>query len=263
MTSHQKRIITGIALLGLFVYFIFWAPPLVFSCGVFVLSALGLLEFYSLFWPQKQGLGWKALGLALAGLLVFHAPLGISPLAVLLLCFWVLNLVFLWRYGQGRAESWASLAVILAGLLYIPLALQFLVWLSPVEMVLILLASFVSDIGAYYIGLWRGRHPLWLSVSPKKTWEGSLGGLASCMAITLTVGLGFGAVAWYHWLWIGLLLNVAAQLGDLFESALKRQLAIKDSGRMLPGHGGILDRFDSVLFVLPVYMALQHLYPLF
>jgi phosphatidate cytidylyltransferase len=263
MTSHQKRISTGLVLLGLFLYFIFWAPPFVFRCGVFVLSALGLLEFYGFFWPQKQGLGWKMLGLILAGLIVFHEPLGMSPLAVLVLGFWAVNLFFLWQYGQGQAEPWPFLVVLLCGLLYIPLALQILVGLKAVEIVLILLASFISDMGAFYIGKWRGKRPLWLSVSPKKTWEGSLGGLLSCLAIALLIGVGFGALPWYHWLWIGLLLNIAAQLGDLFESALKRQLEIKDSGRMLPGHGGILDRFDSVLFVLPVYLALQHMYPLF
>jgi phosphatidate cytidylyltransferase len=128
------------------------------------------------------------------------------------------------------------------------------------ETVLVLLASFASDTGAYYAGSWFGKRKIWPAISPKKTWAGSVGGALTCVAVCLILGFAvgdwpFGRASWGTWIALGLALNLASQFGDFFESALKRSLDAKDSGALLPGHGGVLDRIDSLLFAAPVYKA--------
>lgn len=124
-----------------------------------------------------------------------------------------------------------------------------------------LLIVWITDSGAYLIGRKLGRHKLAPHVSPNKTWEGSIGGsLVSVIVVGLY--LAFSPVKFAYGLPIMLLLtvvlSVGGQIGDLIESAFKRHYGVKDSGKILPGHGGILDRFDSLLFVLP----LMHLFGL-
>ena len=123
-------------------------------------------------------------------------------------------------------------------------------------------AAVASDTCAYYAGCLWGSHKIWPRVSPKKSWEGAIGGLAGCVAATALLAwcfFGFsrpgGNPAAYTaaWIAVGVLLNVAAQAVDFFESALKRSRNVKDSSALLPGHGGLLDRMDSLLFVLPAY----------
>ena len=119
----------------------------------------------------------------------------------------------------------------------------------------------ITDSGAYLIGRKLGKHKLAPHVSPNKTWEGSIGGsLVSVIVVGLY--LAFSPVKFAYGLPIMLLLtvvlSVGGQIGDLIESAFKRHYGVKDSGKILPGHGGILDRFDSLLFVLP----LMHLFGL-
>ncbi len=109
-----------------------------------------------------------------------------------------------------------------------------------------------TDIGAYLIGRQFGRHLLAPKVSPKKTLEGSAGGLMFCMAMAITFWYLVGEDSWITYVVLGLVIGISAQVGDLFESALKRSAGVKDSGKLIPGHGGILDRFDSLIFALPL-----------
>jgi phosphatidate cytidylyltransferase len=263
MTSHVKRLLTAAVLLPLLGYCILFAPKEVQRLAVFAVSGYGLWEFYCLFWPGRANLACKGLGLVLALAIVYQAVLGVSGLALVLAGFWAVNLLFLFSYPNNRQPGWAEAQITVAGLLYLPLVLQFLLQMKTAGAVLVFAAALLSDTGGYYIGSRWGKKKLWAAVSPKKTWIGSFGGLGCCLAATLILGLFFGAANWYHFVWIGLLLNLAAQLGDLFESVLKRRLEVKDSGRLLPGHGGLLDRIDSVLFVIPVYMGIQAFLPPF
>lgn len=105
-----------------------------------------------------------------------------------------------------------------------------------------------NDIGAYLVGKPFGKHKLLPRISPGKSWEGLVGGL---VAAGIVSGWAFG----WNMCWIGVVLGVAATCGDLVESAWKRSLGIKDSGALLPGHGGVLDRFDGFLFAVPMYAA--------
>ena len=263
MSSHLKRILTSLGLVLVLGYLIFWATPLALALGVLVMSGMGLWEFYSLFWPGSNRIGLKAAGMVLAAPVVLHGFMGVSALMPVLLGVWAMNARFIARYARGWEGDWQDLQVVSLGLLYIPLALQLLVGLEAEEILLVLLAAFATDIFAFYAGSWWGRRTLLPAVSPKKTWVGAGGGMLGCLAVSLALGLGFGAAPWPVWVALGVLLNLAAQLGDFFISALKRQQKVKDTGRLLPGHGGFLDRFDSVLLVLPAFALFQAFYPLF
>ncbi|OEF98637.1 phosphatidate cytidylyltransferase [Desulfuribacillus alkaliarsenatis] len=121
--------------------------------------------------------------------------------------------------------------------------------------VMILLAIWATDTGAYFTGsLLKGRGPkLWESISPKKTVAGAVGGtLLSVLVIILLTPVAFPTLSYSQQILLGFVIAIIGQVGDLVESAYKRSYNIKDSGKILPGHGGILDRFDSVLFVFPV-----------
>ena len=116
-----------------------------------------------------------------------------------------------------------------------------------------LLVTFAADTGAFLTGLAVGRHPLAPSISPNKTWEGAIGGFLWAVGAALALGtlLQMSVPVWQRAV-VGVAIGVVAQLGDLAESRLKRETGVKDAGSILPGHGGILDRIDSIVFTLPV-----------
>ena len=133
---------------------------------------------------------------------------------------------------------------------------------------LLLLAIFifiwVNDTGAYLVGSRWGKTPLAPSISPKKTVEGSIGGLllALLSAVILRLLL-FPELSWLHILLIAAVVAIFGTIGDLFESSLKRQAGVKDSGKLIPGHGGILDRIDSFLLAVPAVYLLLRLFDLY
>ena len=114
---------------------------------------------------------------------------------------------------------------------------------------IILFVIWATDIGAYLIGNLIGGPKLWLSVSPKKTWSGSIGGTVAAACVVLIAALFDDSFRWLSLISLYISLSIVGQLGDLLESAIKRFFQIKDTGALLPGHGGLLDRFDSTLAV--------------
>lgn len=234
-----------------------------------LVSGLALFEFFQMFWPGRQKICTKTAGILLGVSLFCPVAEGLSLPAILAAATLWATLSFLVDYGRGndaaRLENFAPLPL---GLLYIPAILGLALSLSVREQFLVAAAAVVSDTAAYYTGCAFGKRKLWPRVSPKKSWEGSFGGFAASVAATVLIAcapigggplLGLGL---FPWLLIAAVLNVAAQLGDLYESALKRTCKVKDSGGILPGHGGVLDRIDSILFVLAAYslitLALRH-----
>jgi phosphatidate cytidylyltransferase len=190
----------------------------------------------------------------------------------------VTGLVWLFSPGKPRwpRSGLGAWAVHLLGALYLGLLLAALASLEGTpgleatpggeaagKALFTLAVVFASDTGAYAVGTIFGRHQLWPAVSPKKTWEGLAGGLlvavvaAGLLAGPLVPGLGYlrGAL-------LGLVAGVAAHLGDLVESRLKREAGVKDAGGLIPGHGGILDRLDSLIFAAPIFaLGLKLLLP--
>lgn len=152
--------------------------------------------------------------------------------------------------------------VITLAMLYIGLGFQFFMAARNMSLQMLffaLLIVWITDSGAYMIGRALGKHKLAPRISPNKTWEGSIGGTVVSVIVSAIYLLAFPDVQAYSFpimLVIALVASIAGQFGDLVESALKRYYNVKDSGKILPGHGGILDRFDSLLIVLPVLFLL-------
>ena len=114
----------------------------------------------------------------------------------------------------------------------------------------VIFTVWANDIGAYLIGRWLGRHRLFERISPKKSWEGFLGGVCSAIAVGILMGYWQDA-SLLLWAGAGLVIAVSSVFGDLVESMLKRSVGLKDSGSIIPGHGGFLDRFDALLMAVP------------
>ena len=205
-----------------------------------------------------------AIGAAVPPLLFFQQTALLFPL--LTVAVMLFSLLFLFRFFE-ITEVHNHLGWIILGLVYLPFLLGHLIPLRMLPqgrewifMTLIVIMS--CDSFAYFIGRSLGKNKLYPAVSPNKSIEGALGGLfGSILAVFIvrytflpTIGI-FGAIS------IGLVLGVIGQLGDLFESLLKRACQVKDSGTMIPGHGGILDRLDSLLFAFPiVYYIARYCY---
>lgn len=235
-------------------------------CAALAVAGLGLLEFYGMFWREGDGQGKKILGIALAFCLFLAAENADPALLILavITCLWTGNLFFLACFAKKPGEAqYPNAAVLTAGLLYIALPLALFIYFRPVEIVFVLLLVIATDTGGYFAGCRIGGPKVWPTVSPKKTWAGTFGGLALSLILAVTYGGFFGNASWKAFLLAGLLLNLAAQFGDFFESALKRVLGVKDSGTILPGHGGVLDRIDGLLLAVPAYAGLRAVAPLF
>ena len=122
----------------------------------------------------------------------------------------------------------------------------------------IFIFNWVNDTGAYCTGMLLGKHPLFKRISPKKSWEGSIGGCAFSIAAAFALAHFFPIMSTAKWVGMGIIVVIFGTWGDLTESLMKRQLGIKDSGNILPGHGGMLDRFDSAIMAIPA--AVVYLY---
>ena len=232
------------------------ADQRLFAAFIGLLSFLGLLEFFRMALPGRaaENLPAALLGglFAVCFLPPFQQlmfPVGVG--LVLVAC-----LVTLFRLGEIRAAA-GDVGLRLFGFLYVPFLLGHMILLRSAPhgvswIFLMLVIVMCSDTGAYYVGSSLGRRKLYPVVSPNKSVEGALGGLAGSLVGALiasrtffpelTVADCFGTA---------LLLGPMGQVGDLFESLLKRSCGVKDSGTIIPGHGGILDRLDSILFAAP------------
>lgn len=175
--------------------------------------------------------------------------------------------VMVWRLGEPQEGYVRDVTAGIFTAVYVPFLAGFAVLLTreddgPWRVVAFLLAVIASDTGGYLFGVLFGRHAMAPTVSPKKSWEGFGGSLVLCVAVSIvTVTLGLDG-RWWVGVVLGLAVLVTATLGDLGESMIKRDLGIKDMGNLLPGHGGIMDRLDSMLPSAPVvWLVLTALVP--
>ncbi len=184
--------------------------------------------------------------------LVFLVAEGIGlrhALFILAALWWVvLAPLWMWRGVRPAQRTWlgaAGFAVL------VPAGLAMLA-LRPLEVLLVLALVWIADTAAYFVGRAWGRRKLAPAISPGKTWEGALGGLLGALAYAIIGGFWIQGIAWPPFLAAAALLAMVSIAGDLFESAAKRQAGVKDSGSLLPGHGGVLDRIDSATAALPL-----------
>jgi len=260
----KQRILTAAIALPLLVLFVVYAGTLLFNLLIMAVAALALHEFYAMVLPAgRRNEGWLAtlLGTLLAALLCWQA--GEAVLLALVGAFLLLALVFLFRH-QDISVVVGQLGCVMLGWLYVALPLSYVARLHALDdgrawVFLVLTIVMIGDSAALFTGRACGTHKLYPSVSPNKTIEGSLGGLAgSLVGAVIFTSIFLPELTLLKVLGGTLLIGVVSQLGDLFESLLKRGCNVKDSGTIIPGHGGMLDRLDSLLFAFPVayYLAL-------
>ncbi|WP_373500134.1 phosphatidate cytidylyltransferase [Desulfococcus sp.] len=263
---HAKRWITGLAALPFLVYLIYsgGAAFAVFIAGVSILS---LWEYFNIALadpdqPEKSrprsGV-IPLLAILTAPAIIWTAHKFSVDLVVFILA---VNLILcaLFSFTRFNADRRIIETAVKAGqaLIYIPLMLSFAVLIRDGAdgmrwLFFILAVVFAGDIGALYAGTYLGRHKLCPSVSPGKTIEGSMGGLMGNVAVgALFKVMFFPRLLWGESVLFFLILGIVGQIGDLYESEFKRAAGVKDSGAILPGHGGLLDRIDALLFALPV-----------
>jgi phosphatidate cytidylyltransferase len=287
MKNLGVRAISGVVLLALVLASIWLRGPLLLAL-VAVAAVLAAHEFYSI--VRRAGYQpWYSAGLALAILFALRAYLGgdlfsgvaysgpgvaaevVAVTLVLLLALGRLGIAWV-RSGQvvgreatvssGRSPylAWADLGLTLGGALYTGGLLGYAPLLASIEemptrgdgvawMLAVLLCTAACDTGAYLVGSMVGRHRMIPHISPGKTWEGLGGAVLGAVVAALALS-GILKIVWWEAILLGLLICVAAVSGDLCESLLKRAAGVKDSGNVIPGHGGVLDRIDSILFVL-------------
>ena len=264
LPAHQKRIATAVALAAVpALALIFQGWVLFFALAI--ICSFSLCEFYDIFREHEGIKTVKALGVLFTFLLLGAFTIGdlLYPAGIIVLGCWVSAFIFLVRYSTDMSASFVQAMIFLAGLIYIPVNLHFFLHFTVTESILVIGAATISDTAAFYSGSMWGDKKIWPKISPKKSWVGSFGGMTACVVATTTYGMIFGTAPFWIWPLLGIALNIAAQMGDFFESGLKRSLHIKDSGTILPGHGGFLDRIDSLLLVVPVYGLFRMLYPFF
>jgi phosphatidate cytidylyltransferase len=269
MSNLALRALSAVVVLPLLGALVLWRQPLGFGALVLLVAALALIEFTTITLPSASR---RLRGAVVAVGVGFAAALYLAPAQAQVWGLTALvataTLVLL-EPGDipsaGHRLGLASFGVFYVGGLAAPLAILQRDAIQGRAWVLLAVAvTFGNDTGAYFAGRALGRHKLYPAVSPAKTVEGAVGGLVAALAIML--GVRATLSPWLtvaDCLWVALPASVLGPIGDLVESLIKRSAGVKDSGRLIPGHGGMLDRIDALLFVAAwIYLYAVHLKPL-
>jgi phosphatidate cytidylyltransferase len=267
VSNFFKRLITGTVFVTVIVAGILWSQ---YSYFLVFLTAvlLGILEFSGILKSGRMnvdrtlalltGLFWYA-----CTFLILAGKINAVWLSLIIPMSLLVFVVELYRKSDTPLQNIAATLLVP---LYIALpfsALHYLVFFTGEYVSSLLLGFFVlvwsNDTGAYLVGVTLGKHKLFPGISPKKSWEGFVGGVIFAQLAAYFISMTGAAPDLIHWMAIALIVSVVGTYGDLVESMIKRSFDLKDSGNILPGHGGILDRFDAVLFAAPmicVYLML-------
>ncbi len=254
----SKRIITSSLLILLTILTLGVFPEWIFGVVVTLFIGISLYEFFTL--AERKGIVIpKYFGITIGIIIPIIVFLKWEPVRGWELLFIVgscLCIFVLQFTHRNNSQAIVNISVTMLGIIYISWFLSFLVKLKfeGVGFVaFLLLVTKMGDIGAFFLGSRFGKHTLISRISPKKSIEGTIGGLIISMITALLCGGFLLRVSVGHLLMLGILLGSLAQIGDLSESLLKRDSRVKDSGRLLPGLGGILDLMDSLLFATPFF----------
>ena len=273
MQNLYTRTITGVFFVALIIGSLI-LHPLAFVAVIFLVMLTGLLEFYHMarhqdIYPQRVvgcvvgSIIYLIPALAALGII---SPVSIAFLPLLLFAFFIAELY------RNKQNSLQNIAFGIFSVVYISIPLSILIflvssivtnnqphWHIAFSFFIILWSH---DTFAYLTGMVLGKHKLFEKISPKKTWEGTIGGMIFGLLAAFLLSLFFKELSTFQWLFAAMIINISGTFGDLSESMLKRNFNVKDSGNIFPGHGGVLDRFDAVLFAAPAlfcYLILLNL----
>lgn len=269
---HFKRWLTGIIALPILILLIGPGPRWLFYLFLYSVSIIGLIEFYGMTAPdQPKFARWSGYLLALLLFVSIFMRQVLLALAVILFWAYIPMTIFMLTHRSPSAKWTSYIGNAVLGPVYVVLPLSMLVMIDifprgNMWIFFLLAVAFANDTGAFYFGKLFGKHRLYPSISPNKTWEGAVGGLLTSLIVSML----FLRATAFQPIRPGILIlvvciTIAGQVGDLAESMLKRNQGTKDSGGILPGHGGILDRIDGILFSIPVlylYLSFFLLTPL-
>jgi phosphatidate cytidylyltransferase len=268
----MKRIATAAVLIPLAIVLVFWAPFWAFTVATAIVAVLALWEYLAL--ADKLGANTPRIAACVAVAVLFAFTFRFPDLVAPLLGAIALALLILCAFRSPLERALPDAAYTAFGVFYVGWSLSTLPLIDgqengPSLLLFLFFAVWSGDIAALYIGRLLGRRKLAPRISPGKTWAGSIASLAASALATVFLlwlatfltahsvnGLSYpGTPA--RWIGLSVLLNAAAQVGDLIESAIKRGAGVKDSGNLLPGHGGMLDRVDALLLAAPVLWIAQ------
>ena len=268
MKELTKRII--VALIGIpLAIALIYSGGIAFFTAILILAALSLYEYHGMM--KNKGMHnflFFNILFAVIYFYIFLIYINGNLSSVIFInappIIYILFLMIIYMFTEKKKGFIESLASSILGLIYIFAGFMSVIYIreifsdsSGMLFLAILISIWICDSAAYFIGKSIGRHKLAPSISPKKTWEGSIGGFVFAIVgfylSYLLLDLEISAITAVY---SGAVVGITGQIGDLFESKLKRDAEIKDSSNIIPGHGGILDRFDSLLFVAPVLAVL-------
>lgn len=252
MKETLTRSLTGIVFVALIIFSLIF-HPLAYLVVFGIFCTMAWFEFIRLY-PESLSPVMKGAGaLAITGnfILIFFIAAGyLSPIWLLFPAVSILLLGVL-----------ARKPFIIASLIYLLVGFSMMHFLafsvepdrgySPRWILFTLVLLWMNDMMAYVSGRLFGKHPMWPSVSPAKTWEGSLSGTLFTLGLAIVLSRFYPQLSVWEWIGFALIVIIFGSLGDLLESWIKRKAGVKDSGRLMPGHGGVLDRFDSFLLAIP------------
>ncbi len=262
LSNFQKRVITGVVGITLILNAVYWNEWSYFFVFLFIMF-FSLHEFYTLLTKSGVQISILALVQGIAIYTVFFLIqkkyLPVEAYILVLILPFILLPIQLYRLPSS---SLASLAWAWMGLMYVVLPFSMLHLIAfqnygySFQMVMgILFLIWANDTGAYLVGKKWGKHKLFERISPGKTWEGFVGGFILALLVSLLISFYFKDISQWKWFVIAIIITVVGTYGDLVESMFKRNLQVKDSGTLIPGHGGFLDRFDAFLLAVPFVLA--------
>jgi phosphatidate cytidylyltransferase len=268
-SNLTQRIIVAIAGVAIIISAIYWQSWSYFAVFL-IITFFSIREFYKLvgidgylplsFWGTLTGI--------LIYTFTFLAQKGLITADIFFLVFPLSSIIyFIKLYKKSDVKPFTNIAYTFLGILYVavPFSLLHIIAFCTgtyrFEIITgILLLTWASDTGGYFAGTLYGKTSLFKRISPKKSWEGFIGGAALTLAIAFLLSIFADIFPLWKWMTIGLLTVIAGTYGDLVESLFKRSIQIKDSGASLPGHGGFLDRFDALLLSVPFIAAFLRLF---
>lgn len=256
----KTRVIAGLLLVPLFIFIIIGGTPL--YIGEAIIISMALHEFYKAF-ERKDIEPLYYIGYIFSIYLIIKNYFTLPAFYTYTLIFvlFLISIISILRVKKNIMD----IVITFFGIFYVAVLIDFIVLTmddfskGSIYVWLIFIIAFITDIFAYFTGYLFGKHKLIPKVSPKKTVEGSIGGIIGSTIMCVVFGY-FFEIDLKLIVFLGLFGSIVAQFGDLFASSIKRYVGIKDYGKLIPGHGGILDRFDSVILVAPFVYSVINLF---